>query len=133
MPDSFVPCLKSLYSSPQILTTNTAKLSHSWLCNHTKLLLIPETFHLHSYYLKCPSHPPTHSNSATSLGNSSNSPSSRELSCIHPSPPLSNANNAHRSHTALGIPSCYSGENQDSERERTLSRAQSMCSGRTIT
>ena len=53
-PLSHIPLL----SSPQILTTNTAKLSHLWLHNHTKLLLIPETFHLHPLILYAlPSHP----------------------------------------------------------------------------
>lgn len=72
--------------------------------------------------------PPTHSNSATSLRTSSKFPSSRNLSCIHPSPPLSNANNdAQPSHSALGIPSCYSRENQNSERERGLSKGHKAC------
>lgn len=49
---------------------------------------------------------------------------------FHPTPSLSGANDSQQSHLAIGIPSCHSGENQDSEKEKTLSLG--IFSSRTI-
>lgn len=135
MPDIFVPCLISLYSishefSPPIQPNchtrgfTTMQGSFSSLKFFT---CIPLT------WAALPNHPPKFCyffrNQLTLSLFQKLFPAAIPA---HPGQPLSSTNDSDLSYLALGIPSCYSGGNQDSERERTLSRTQDIFSARTI-